>query len=350
MLAAIWMAGCEQAVEAPPDEIEWEQAQAESEATNDLARPAATPGVILDLNLHQGDRFPLMKTVSHELKQPLGDGWAVSRTSLELLLSVTVEEVLMQEATSASTPPRVDRMRLRVHYHRVRFHQELPGQPVADYDSDQIGRPIPLPAQGYHGLKNNGFDFWLSGDHQILELVGFEQFIDRCMKDVTPSRRQEVRAFLAATSGADGIANFVDDSIGVLPQSAVREGEVWTRTRQALQPVPLHSSTRYTLTRLTPESAQIEIEGSISPSASYGAASQPSRNPAARDVQITIHSGRTSGSCLIDRHTGLPLHSRVEQLLNMNVRLANGTAFDQHKTTVTTIKYFPEQGTQTVGN
>jgi hypothetical protein len=38
------------------------------------------------------------------------------------------------------------------------------------------------------------------------------------------------------------------------------------------------------------------------------------------------------------------MQSRVEQSLDMNVRLADGTEFNQHKTTVTTIKYFPEQG------
>src|SRR5207248_1837630 len=85
--------------------------------------------------------------------------------------------------------------------------------------------------------------------------------------------------------------------------------------------------------------AEIDITGTVSPSATYGPSNQP--NP---EVNVTIRGGTSLGNCLLDRRTGLPMQSRVEQSLEMNVRLADGSEFDQQKTTVTTIKYFPEQG------
>jgi hypothetical protein len=300
---------------------------------------SAAPQQKLELNLKPGDRFPLMKTVEHTLRQPAPEGWTISRSNLEMLLSVTVNEIREPNRGQQPADPRAGQKKLLVQYHRVRFSQELPGRNKVDYDSDAPAFPIPLAAQGYHGLKDNGFEFWLSVNNQILEIVGFDQFLDRCLREVPPARKQQVRAAMAATSGGDGITNFVEDSIGLLPTTAVREGDGWTRERQVLQPVPMYTSTRYTLRRITDEVAEIDILGSISPSATFGSANQPNN-----ELNVTIRGGNSLGSCLLDRRTGLPMQSRVEQSLDMNVRLADGTEFNQHKTTVTTIKYFPEQG------
>src|SRR5579872_5552151 len=163
------------------------------------ASPQA-PQQKLELNLKPGDRFPLIKTVAHTLRQPAPEGWAISRSNLEMLLSVTVSEIHQPDSGKAPADPRAGQKKLLVQYHRVRFSQELPGRKKVDYDSDAPVLPIPLVAQGYHGLKDNGFEFWLSANNQILEIVGFDQFLDRCLRDVTPARKQQVRAAMAATS------------------------------------------------------------------------------------------------------------------------------------------------------
>lgn len=308
-------------------------------AGDEGSSPPETPKQKLELNLKPGDRFPLIKTVEHTLRQPAPEGWTISRSNLEMLLSVTVTEIHEPDRGQQPADPRAGQKKLLVQYHRVRFSQELPGRKKVEYDSDAPAGPIPLAAQGYHGLKDNGFEFWLSINNQILEIVGFDQFLDRCLREVPPARKQQVRAAMAATSGGDGITNFVEDSIGLLPTTAVREGDGWTRERQVLQPVPMYTSTRYTLRRITDEIAEIDILGSVSPSATYGPSNQPNN-----ELNVTIRGGNSLGNCLLDRRTGLPMQSRVEQSLEMNVRLADGSEFDQHKTTVTTIKYFPEQG------
>ena len=307
-------------------------------AGTDGSATSKAPQQKLELNLKPGDRFPLIKIVEHNLRQPAPEGWTISRSNLEMLLSVTVNEIHEPDRGQPPADPRAGQKKLQVQYHRVRFSQELPGGNKVDYDSDAPALPIPLAAQGYHGLKDNGFEFWLSINNQILEIVGFDQFLDRCLREVHPARKQQVRAAMAATSGGDGITNFVEDSIGLLPTTAVREGDGWTRERQVLQPVPMYTSTRYTLRRITDEIAEIDILGTVSPSVTYGPSNQPNN-----EINVTIRGGNSLGNCLLDRRTGLPMQSRVEQSLEMNVHLADGSQFDQQKTTVTTIKYFPEQ-------
>lgn len=331
----------------------WVHAQVEDDVEEDITAAAddggaadaiekapAIPEHTLELNLKVGDRFPLLKTVEHTLRQPAGQGWLTSHSTLEMLLSVTVGEIYKSDPQRPQPDPRDGQKRLQVKYHRVHFTQEVPGQPKVEYDSEAPVYPLPLAAQGYHGLKDNTFEFWLSRDNQIiLDMAGFDKFIDRCLTEIPAGRRQQVRAAMAATSGADGIANFVDDSVGLLPPTAVREGDTWKLDRQVVQPVPMYISTRYTLHQVSGDIAEIDILGEISPSVTYGPSNQPSR-----DVNVSVRGGKSIGSCLLDLRTGLPVQSRVEQLLDMNVRMADGAEFEQQKSTLTTIRYFPEQG------
>lgn len=323
-----------------------EEMAAESQAEGAPSVPAAPVAEErLALNLQAGDRFPLQKTIDQQLRQPSPQGWVTSHSRLEMLLHLTVEEIYRGDPASPEKDPRDGQKRLQVKYHRIRFSQVLPGRNV-EYDSDIPPNPIPLEAQGYHGLKDNSFQFWIGADNQILQMVGFEPFLDRCLKDVAPDQKQQVRTMLASTSGADGIANFVDDSIGLLPPEVVRVGDTWARSRNMLHPVPMHIDSKYTLQRISPQVAEIDIVGTITPSANFTRSSTSTRpgDSPARDVMVVMRGGNCYGSCQIDRRTGLPIFSKVQQSMHMNVVMAGGAEFDQYKTTVTTISAFPEQG------
>lgn len=292
----------------------------------------------LTFNLPVGGRFPLLKTVTQTLEQPSVQGTSVIKSTLELQMAVIVQEIRPVDPAKPKDPSSGAK-RLQVKYHRVRFSQQFPN-PLNNvaYDSENPGKQIPLEALGYHGLKDNTFEFWLGADNQIIQIIDFDKFIDRCLLNVPEQARVQVRSFLAATSGADGIANFIDDSIGLLPARAVRVNETWSRERTIPQPVPMHISSRYTLQRITPDIADIDILGTITPSTTYGPPNQFNR-----DVNVFVTGGNCFGSCTIDRRTGLPMQSRVEQSMLMNVRLPAGLGFQQKKTTQITIRAFPEQ-------
>jgi hypothetical protein len=55
-------------------------------------------------------------------------------------------------------------------------------------------------------------------------------------------------------------------------------------------------------------------------------------------VRMIVRGGQVLGKCRIDRRTGLPVQSRVEQSIDMLVHLADGTELEQFKTTVTTLE------------
>jgi hypothetical protein len=296
-----------------------------------LAAAAPTPAV------ETADRLTLAKTVSQVLRQPSAQGWIESRSTLELVLAVTIEPFLGGDRPRPESEWRSGPKRVQVAYRAVRFRQDVPGQPAVEYDSAAPIRPVPPAALGYHGLKDNSLEFRLTADNQLLEVVAFDQFASRCLKDVPPEHRQQVSSLLEPNSPADAVAAFVDDTVGLLPAGA-REGDAWLRERKIGPPLPLATSTRYSLLRLTPGTAEIDIHGTITARATAGPATLPRR-----DCDVAVRGGYSVGSCVLDRRTGLPMQSRVEQSLEMHVRLADGGEFDQYRSTLTTIKSVADQ-------
>lgn len=284
----------------------------------------------LALKLQVGDKFPLQKTVLTTLVQPGGQGVERNTAQKEFLLTITVEAM-------PQTGERAGQKQMGVKFHSVRFSRELNGQRV-EYDSRAVRQPIPLSMQPYHGLVGNSFSFWLGADNQIEGIVDFDKFVERCLKGVPKERFEEVWNNLATQTGADGIANFVDDSIGLLPKSRVSIGESWTVTRRTQQPVPMVCKNRYTLQHLDEHQAEVSIQGEILPGAIL-----PNAIPATakRNINMSIRGGDATGSCTIDLRTGLPIHSQVEQFVDMHVKLKNGEEFVQRKQTITTIRAFP---------
>ena len=68
------------------------------------------------LNLKVGDRFPFTKRIEQRLTQADAQGVSVYRSLTEMLLSLSVREV------------RDGRKRIDVHYHRVRYGQDIAGK------------------------------------------------------------------------------------------------------------------------------------------------------------------------------------------------------------------------------
>ncbi|MDP1797293.1 MAG: DUF6263 family protein [Planctomycetaceae bacterium] len=281
------------------------------------------------LKLEKGRRFPLLKTVEQRITQSQPSGTTVGYSKLELMLSLVVEEA------------RGDDRRLRVQYHRVRFAQDLGGQ-LVEYNSETPGTAIPTEALAYAGLKDNGFSFWLGSDNRVKDLVGFPEFLERCLQAVPAEQRMAVSKQLQAMRSEDGLANFVDDSIGLLPHPSGKEesarmmqvGSTWDVTQRGGASMPA-STTRCKLTNLDAKSAEIALAGSIGPSSYLDELNR---------VRLQVRGGGCSGNCTVDRESGMPTKSRVERFLDMVCEMQDGSQINQRKEVVTTITAFLEQG------
>tara|TARA_R110002095_G_scaffold120882_2_gene105225 strand:+ start:2464 stop:3606 length:1143 start_codon:yes stop_codon:yes gene_type:complete len=295
---------------------------------------------VLELNLSVNQRFPMIKTVEQTLSQASAVGISHSRSKLELILALTVEEIQAD-----------GRKRFKVRYTGVKYSHDIAGERV-EYDSNRANGPAPPEVQAYQRLVNNGFSFWIGADNKIDELVGFDDFLERCLQNTSTDQRETVLAKISESSGDDGIANFIDDSIGLLPYNidenhkggAIRVGETWVKTRRLTQPIPMVLKTEYTLRELNDKIASINIAGDIAASKINSPMNQKGNS-----VQLHIRGGKSFGTCLIDRKTGLPLESKIDRFLETTVKLTNGKEFEQQKHIITTIKAFPHQEDRPLG-
>jgi hypothetical protein len=278
------------------------------------------------LNVNVGDRYPLTKSIEQVLTQTLAHGPVVSRSKLQLQLTLSVEEV------------RDGKTRLGVRYDRVQYEHDLAGERV-HYDSRNAGADAPPAARVYRGFLNNGFSFWMGPNNKVLELVGFQAFLERCVRDLPYEERHAIAAGLSPGSGDDEIANFIDDSLGLLPspEETVRVGNSWTTRRQVVRPLPMYLNNECLLESLNDRVAEISIRGTVAPSVNFASPEQAGRN-----VRLMVRGGHTIGNCTIDRATGLPVSSRIERNLDIVVNVSDGSGFEQTKKVVTTIQALPQ--------
>lgn len=283
----------------------------------------------LALNLNVGEKFPLVKSITQTVHQFGQGGDRRSQSKLDIMIVLTVLD-------HPKTGPNAGAYLFEVKYHKVKYDQNLLGQKLR-FDSENIGAAVPPELQTYQRLIGNGFSFWLNADNQIGELVGFDEFLKRCLEGTASSNQVQASNLIANTTGSEGLANFVDDSIGLLPPTAIRMGDTWSMDHQVLQPIAMKISSRYSLTSLDDTSAEISILGQIAPIAS---ASTDGKN---RPLNVVVEGGQVFGSCTIDRRSGLPIHSQVNQEITMRVKMADQPEFRQKKQSITTIRAFPQQ-------
>jgi hypothetical protein len=321
---------------APEKEAEESPSDSQTRLTS-FSQPAPdAPEGELKLSLQIGARFPIQKTITQTLVQKGVGGTTTTTTKsiLSMLFAIVVEA-------------EEDGLKLmNVRYQRVRYAHELPGERV-EYDSADPPEVIPPAALVYHGLVGNGFRFWLGADNQIAEVVGFDDFLKRCVRHVPQGQQEALLAQIVATQEDEGFSNFIDHSIGLLPynpkatgrETAVKVGETWDAPKQLLmRPIPMSLDTQYTLTSLTDDYAHVNIFGTISPARS----TPMGQNATTQSSEIvTLTGGHTIGNCVLFRETGLPMRSRVERRIDMKVQIDERRKFDQHKTIVTTVEGLP---------
>jgi hypothetical protein len=227
------------------------------------------------------------------------------------------------------------RTKLGVRYNRVKYQHEV-GDDRLIFDSTNPPDPIPMGVVAYRDMVHDGFSFWIGADNQIAEVEGLAEFISRCLRNVPPAHRQDVILGIEATSGESGLANFVDNTIGLLPcGTETSPGDSWERQQQLSRPIPMFINNQFTLKELTQQLAVIDIHGTITPSLTLKS------GETSDGVNIVVNGGNTIGSCTIYRDTGLPKESRIDRFMDMTITMPEYGQFHQSKRVTTMIESFP---------
>ncbi|MCR9202403.1 MAG: DUF6263 family protein [Planctomycetaceae bacterium] len=282
---------------------------------------ATTPdgSVNLALRLKFGDRFSLVKTVQQTLTQKSATWPAAASTSLELHMDLEVQQV------------RSDASLLRITYTRIRYQHDINGQQQT-YDSAASppgGTTAELAV--YAGMVNNGFSFWLGSDNTIRELVGYNIFLQRCVAALPVQQQAAILAGISDRFGTEGVAGFVDDSIGILPyrngsSTPVAVGDIWTRERTVNMPAPVQIKSTCQLMDSSPSIATIQVTETLVPA-----------GPTV-DGTIVVQNGRSMATCRVDRTTGMPVDVNRSTFVALQVTTTTGESVAQEKQITTRVQ------------
>src|SRR5262245_16180287 len=124
--ACLWSAGCGWFGAHSDSGVEEDFADSSDDpvaVTSAASTPAVAPSKP-ERRLQAGDRYPLLKTVTHVLQQASPQGWVTSRSTLEMLMTVTLEEVHQSDHQQPELDPHSGQKRWQVTYRRLRFSQE----------------------------------------------------------------------------------------------------------------------------------------------------------------------------------------------------------------------------------
>ncbi len=200
--------------------------------------------------------------------------------------------------------------------------------------------PVPVLALLYHNMVRDGFSFWIGKENQIVDVVGFKDFLERRMAGVSEADRVQQMLNMEAASDENGISDFVDNTIGLPPYGrSISPGDAWERTRHIGRPVPMKLLQAYTLKDLSDSMAVVDIRGTITPSTTINDVKQEKSG-----VRVTVTGGVLQGTRAIYRDSGLPQRSYVERAVDMTVMTTGHHEFKQKKLVRTTVEAFPMQG------
>lgn len=286
----------------------------------------------LQLKLQPGLRLPLVKVIETELTQASGNGLPeVHKSRLELGMVISVLDQRQQGTFET---------KLGVQYNKIRLTRDAGGKRLEFDSSNPIVQTASSPELvAYQTMVGDGFAYWISQDNRVTSVEGFQEFMNRCLGHMPSAAQRVAMLGIEGSSGEDGLADFVDSTIGLLPYNSAKAiGETWSREVSVSRPVPMRRTEVYTLKDLDPVIATVQVAAQIAPSTSLG-----HQMDSEGGVRLVIQGGALTGQSEIFRDSGLPKHSQTTERLDMLVQMAGGVEFQQAKTTTTTISAYPPQ-------
>ena len=296
----------------------------------------------IEARLKIGDRFPLIKTVERSLTQIDKEGTHVSSSRAEITLSLVVDNILAD-----------GRKQISAHYQRICYEQDIQGNRIV-YSSDQPLDQVPQEALLYSGLVNNGFSFWIGSDNNVIDVIEFNEFLHRCLRNVPAQYQTGIQRQIESTKGEGYIASFLDESIGLIPYDSnltqpdisLKTGAVWELAPQVSEiPIPMTTITRCVLKELSTNSAEVLLTGRIS-----GSPNPMTIQDSEVDMKVLVKGGHSTGTCRFDRKTGFPTDSRIQRSVELVVELPDGQKIQQIKesrssfTAITDSSHYPVSG------
>jgi hypothetical protein len=293
-----------------------------------------------EARLQPGERFGFIRRLTTVLTQPGANETVVTRATSQLEFSLVFEGFSIPPKL-IETESRIDvrtgdppARQFQLGFLQCRQVTEFPDGTREVFDSLNSVQAPTRGILGFHGLRGNGFRFWLSERGELLALDDFPGFLDRCSEALPEgAARRRFRRELEETWGGENPVQLLHDWIGLIPVRVQEVGQRWVESRPLSLVERLQSATEYSLVRHEGRQQTVEWAGR-----------QTSRGGPQGDHEMQVRSlgGDWHGSARIETRSRLCSDLLETQQSRMGVRTASGREFTQVRTTTLRIERLPQ--------
>jgi hypothetical protein len=272
----------------------------------------AGPKIDLKFNIKPGSVYSYKVTTEQQISQTIQGKVVDMDQTIIMEYRYDVKEINDQGNTVVD-----------IVYERIGYMQDGPLGHI-DYKSWEDNKEIPLLAQGFASLVDQGFTMEISPHGSVVAITGTEKIIDKMIKDMdlpeSNGMTEEIKQGMQNQFGDAALKETMKSMFSIYPDRPVGVGDSWQATWNMSKGFPMILNNTWKLKEINDTEVILDVYTKVE-SNKEAILSQMGGMEMSYDL-----SGEQSGSMVLDRVTGWCTRSQLDQIFEGTIR-ATGEMF-----------------------
>lgn len=275
-----------------------------------LLMSCAGPKIDLEFNIKPGSVYNYNVTTEQHISQTIQGQEVDMEQTIIMGYRYEVKEVNDQDNTVVD-----------IVYEKIGYMQDGPLGKI-DYKSWEEDEDVPVLAQGFASLVDQGFTMEISSQGVVVGITGTDKIIDKMLEDMDLPESDEMTAELRQSMqnqfGDDALKETMKTMFSIYPDRPVGVGDAWTATWRMTKGFPMVLNNTWKLKQISDDEVVIDVNTKVE-SNKETTLIQMGGMEMSYDL-----SGEQTGSMVLDRKTGWCISSTLEQVFEGTIRASGG--------------------------
>ena len=275
----------------------------------------AGPKIDLRFNIKPGSVYNYKVTTEQQITQTIQGNVVDMEQTIIMEYRYDVKEINEQGNTIVD-----------IVYERIGYMQDGPLGKI-DYRSWEQNEEIPVLAQGFASLVDQGFTMEISSQGSVVGITGADKIIDKMIKDMdlptSGGMTEGVKQSMQNQFGDAALKETMKSMFSIYPDKPVGVGDSWHATWSMTKGFPMILNNTWKIKAINDTEVVLDISTKVQSN---------------KDAQLTQIggmemsydlSGEQTGSMVLDRITGWCTRSQLDQEFEGTIRASGGMFGEQ---------------------
>lgn len=270
----------------------------------------AGPKIDLKFNIKPGSVYKYRVTTKQQISQTI-QGKVVDMDQIIIMeYRYDVKEINDQGNTVVD-----------IVYERIGYMQDGPLGKI-EYRSWEDTTDIPMIAQGFASLVDQGFTMEISSQGSVVDIKGADKIIDKMIKDMdlpaSDEMTEEIKQSMQNQFGDAALKETMKSMFSIYPDRPVGVGDSWQATWNMSKGFPMILNNTWKIKEISDTEVVLDVHTKVE-SNKEAILTQMGGMKMFYDL-----SGEQSGSMVLDRITGWCTKSQLDQIFEGTIRASGG--------------------------